>query len=337
MLKKKTTFVKYLFDEQEHLPATTGAFTDLMIQINHATKIIAHELKQAGLVDRLGYTGDVNVQGEKVKNLDRWSNEIFVEALKESRAVCTLVSEEMDEPLHLTECCKAGKYVVCFDPIDGSSNIDVNGILGTIFSVRRRRDFGTGHVSADVLQKGTEQVSAGYVMYGPSTVLVYTTGQSVNGFTLDPDTGEFVLSHPKIQIPKRGSIYSVNEGNYHRWHPQTRRVVDFLREIDKSSGRPYSLRYVGSLVADFHRTLLEGGIYLYPVDADDPDKPMGKLRLLYEASPMAFIAEVAGGRATTGDERIMDIQPSSHHQRVPLIIGSAEDVALAEDFYHGRR
>jgi fructose-1,6-bisphosphatase I len=337
MENRQTTLFQHLSAEQERFAAATGEFTALLTQISHATKIIARELNQAGLVGRLGYTGEVNVQGERVKKLDRWSNDIFVEAMKESRAACILVSEEMDEPLHLTECCKEGKYMVCFDPIDGSSNTDINGVMGTIFSVRRRRGSGAGHVPSDVLQKGTEQVAAGYVMYGPGTVLVYTTGHSVNAFTLHPDTRDFVLSHPNIRTPKRGNTYSVNEGYYHRWHPQTRRVVDYFRELDKSSGRPYSLRYVGSLVADFHRTLLEGGIYLYPANADDPKKPTGKLRLLYEAAPLGFVMEVAGGKASTGVTRILDVQPTSYHQRVPLIIGSAEDVALAEEFYKEQR
>ena len=337
MENRGTTFVRHLLTEQEAFTDSTGEFTALLTQIGLAAKIISRELSQAGLVNQLGDTGDVNVHGEKVKKLDQWANEVFVEALKESRATCTLVSEEMDEPLHLTESCEDREYVVCVDPIDGSSNIDINGVLGTIFSVRRRRTRGADHVPSDVLQKGTEQIAAGYVMYGPSTVLVYTIGRGVNAFTLDPNTREFILSHQNIQIPKRGNTYSVNEGHYHRWHPQIRMLVDYFRQLDKSSGRPYSLRYAGSLVADLHRTLLEGGIYLYPADADDPKKPTGKLRLLYEAAPMAFITEVAGGRASTGSERILEIQPSTYHQRVPLIIGSADEVSLAEDFFQGRR
>jgi fructose-1,6-bisphosphatase I len=332
-----TTLVRHLLADQGVFTAATGEFTALLTQISLAAKIISRELNQAGLVGQLGYTGEVNVQGEKVKKLDQWSNQVFVDVLAESRLACTLVSEEMEEPLHLEECCEKGKYVVCFDPVDGSSNIDINGILGTIFSVHRRRSHGPNHTPSDILQRGTEQVAAGYVIYGPSTILVYTTGRSVNGFTLDLNTREFILSHPNIRIPKRGNTYSVNEGHYHRWHPETRKVVDYLRQVDKGSGRPYSLRYAGSLVADLHRTLLEGGIYLYPADADDPDKPTGKLRLLYEAAPLGFITEVAGGRATTGEMRILDIQPSTYHQRVPLIIGGADDVALAEDFYQNRR
>ena len=320
-----TTLVHHLLTEKE-------ALAPILTQISLGAKLIARELQQAGLVNMLGYTGGVNVQGEKVKKLDLWANDAFVEILKESGRVCTLISEEMEEPLHFNDYCKEGNYLVCFDPIDGSSNIDVNGALGTIFSVRRRLGKGTDHMRPDALEKGTEQVAAGYVMYGTGTILVYTTGRGVNGFTLDPNIGEFFLSHPNIQAPKRGKTYSVNEGNYHHWHPQNRNFIDYLREIDKASGRPYSLRYTGALVADFHRTLLEGGIYLYPADADDPKKPTGKLRLLYEAAPLGFVMEVAGGKASTGEMRILDIQPSSYHQRVPLIIGSAEDVTMAEDF-----
>jgi fructose-1,6-bisphosphatase I len=325
-----TTLVHHLLTEKE-------AFAPVLTQISLGAKLIGRELQQAGLVNMLGYTGGMNVQGEKVKKLDLWANDAFVEILKESGLVCTLISEEMDEPLHFNDYCKEGSYLVCFDPIDGSSNIDVNGALGTIFSVRRRRGKEADHMRPDALEKGTEQVAAGYVMYGTGTILVYTTGRGVNGFTLDPNIGEFFLSHPNIQAPKRGKTYSVNEGNYHHWHPQSRKFIDHLREIDKASGRPYSLRYTGALVADFHRTLLEGGIYLYPADADDPKKPTGKLRLLYEAAPLGFVMEVAGGKASTGEMRILDIQPSSYHQRVPLIIGSAEDVTMAEDFYQGRR
>lgn len=334
---KEITLPRHLLMDQQTHPEATGEFTALLTQIGLATKIIAREVNRAALVGRLGYTGETNVQGEEVKKLDLWSNEVMMSALEESGLVCTLVSEEMEEPLHFAHHCGRAKYIVCFDPIDGSSNIDVNGATGTIFSVRRRHHTGADHVPADVLQKGTEQVAAGYVMYGPSTILVYTAGHGVHGFTLDPTIGEFLLSHENICIPRRGSTYSINEGHYHRWHPYTRRAVEYLREPDKASGRPYSLRYVGSLVADLHRTLLEGGIYLYPADADDPKRPTGKLRLLYEAAPMGFITEQAGGRASTGTERILDIQPSTYHQRVPLVIGSMDDVKLVEDFYQGRR
>jgi len=227
--------------------------------------------------------------------------------------------------------------VVCFDPVDGSSNLDINGIVGTIFSIRRRRAAGADHVKPDALQPGTAQVAAGYVMYGASTLLVYTAGDGVHGFTLDPTIGEFVRSHDQIRIPRRGKIYSANEGNSPRWEPGVRRYLDHLRTPDAATGRPYTARYVGSMVADVHRTLLEGGIFLYPADAAPGGKPAGKLRLLYEAAPMGFVTEQAGGKASTGRERILELQPASYHERVPLVIGSPEDVTLAEEFIAGRR
>ncbi len=337
MSVKGLTLHRHILQAQQAHPEASGEFTALLTQISLAGKVIAHEVGRAALAGTLGVTGEVNVQGEQVKKLDALSNKVMVDALEGSGLVCTMVSEEMEEPLHLRKACQRAKYVVCFDPVDGSSNIDINGVVGTIFSILRRKDRGPDHVAADVLQRGTEQVAAGYVMYGPSTVFVYTAGDGVRGFTLDPITGEFLLSHDEIRIPARGKTYSVNEGHFDRWHPPTRRLIEYLRAADKATGRPYSLRYVGSLVADLHRTLLEGGIYLYPEDADNPKQPTGKLRLLYEAAPLALVTEQAGGRASTGTERILDIAPNSPHQRVPLIIGSPEDVALAEDFCQMRR
>lgn len=335
MIAKGITFTRHLLHDQQE--TSGGELGTLLLHMSLAAKLISRELNRAALVGMLGNTGEVNVQGEQVKQLDMWSNDVFVNALKESRLVCTVVSEEMEAPLHFDRNCAAGAYVVCFDPVDGSSNIDSNVTVGTIFSVRRRRGQGRDHISTDVLQKGNEQVAAGYVMYGPSTVLVYAAGQGVHGFTLDQTIGEYVLSHPAIRIPQRGKIYSVNQGNYHRWHQETRRAVDYLNSPDKGTGRPYSLRYVGSMVADLHRTLLEGGIFMYPAEAGEGKKSTGKLRLLYEAAPMGYVVEQAGGRASTGTERILDIQPSEYHQRVPVIIGSADDVALVEEFYRGQR
>lgn len=313
---------------QEHLQGAGGPdaveLTILITQLAVVGRIIARELARAALVGQLGTTGETNVQGEKVKKLDVWANDVVVRALEETGLVSTLVSEEMAEPLRLRRTSPRGRYVVCFDPVDGSSNLDVNGIVGTIFSIRR---------GAEPLGAGTAQIAAGYVMYGPSTLMVLTTGDGVDAFTLGPTIGEFVRSHHKIRIPARGRIYSVNEGNFAKWEPGVQRYVEYLRGVDVATGRPYTARYVGSLVADVHRTLLEGGIYLYPADAGKSD---GKLRLQYEAAPMGFIAEQAGGRASTGREPIMTIHPVAPHQRVPLLIGSPEDVALAEDFIRGR-
>ncbi len=321
-----------------HVRASGGEEADdlavVLSQLALAGKLIARELAQAALVGQLGATGETNVQGEAVKKLDVWANEVLVKVLEVTGLVSTLVSEEMAEPLRLAR--SGGRYVVCFDPVDGSSNLDVNGIVGTIFSVRRRRASGVDHVPADPLQPGTAQVAAGYIMYGPGTVLVYTAGNGVHGFTLDPGIGEFVRSHHQIRIPARGRTYSVNEGNSPRWHPSIRRYIEHLRTADVATGRPYTARYVGSLVADVHRTLLEGGIYLYPADAAADGKATGKLRLLYEAAPMGFVVEQAGGRASTGSERILEIHPTAYHQRVPLLIGSPDDVTLAEEFIAGR-
>jgi len=314
-----------------------GDLAIVLDQLTLAGKVIARELARAALIGQLGTTGETNVQGETVKKLDVWANDVMVSALEATGLVCTLVSEEMAEPLHLAQHCARGRYIACFDPVDGSSNLDVNGIVGTIFSIRRHQGDGNDHVAADTLRPGTEQVAAGYIMYGPGTLLVYTNGAGVNGFTLDPTIGEFVRSHQGIRIPARGRTYSVNEGNSPRWDPSLRRYIEHLRATDVASGRPYTARYVGSLVADLHRTLLEGGIYLYPADARADGKATGKLRLLYEAAPMGFITEQAGGKASTGLERVLEIQPTAYHQRVPLLIGSPEDVTLAEEFISGGR
>lgn len=324
----------------QHIRSEALGIGDLAIVLNQlavAGKIIARELAHAALAGQLGVTGDTNVQGEKVKKLDVWANEVVVRALDASGLVCTVVSEEMDEALHLPERCGQAKYVVCVDPVDGSSNLDINGIVGTIFSVRRTHGRGADHVKADAVQPGTAQVAAGYIMYGPSTVLVYTTGDGVNAFTLEPTIGEFVRSHQKIQIPGRGHIYSVNDAHAPVWQPGVQRYLEYLRAHDKPTGRPYTARYVGSMVADMHRTLLEGGIFLYPAEVGADGKAGGKLRLQYEAAPMSFVVEQAGGKASTGTERIQEIQPTSPHQRVPILIGSREDVALAQEFVTGHR
>jgi len=319
----------------QHVRSATFGGGDLAVVLNQlavAGKLIARELSQAALVGRLGDAGRINVQGEVVKKLDLWANEVVVRALEASGLVGVVVSEELDDPLHLGD----GPYVVCIDPVDGSSNLDINGIVGTIFSVRRRGG-GQEGMAADAAQPGSAQVAAGYIMYGPSTVLVYTVGQGVHGFTLEPTIGEFIQSHEDIRIPGRGRIYSVNDANAPLWQPGIGRYVEYLRAHDKATGRPYTARYVGSMVADVHRTLLEGGIFLYPAILGPDGRASGKLRLQYEAAPMGFLVEQAGGRASTGGERILDVEPRSPHQRVPIMIGSAEDVALAEEFVAGRR
>jgi fructose-1,6-bisphosphatase I len=251
--------------------------------------------------------------------------------LRQSGACAALVSEESTDPIEIPEAGGAHGLVVCCDPVDGSSNLDVNGTVGTIFSVRPSG----GRIPAGpaALGRGTEQIAAGYVMYGPGTALVYTVGQGSHGFTLNPETGEFLLTHPNIRIPRRGKVYGINEGNVASWHPGQRAFVEYLRTPDKPSGRPYSLRYSGAMVADVHRTLLDGGLFMYPSDCSDPAKPKPKLRLLYEVAPMAFVVEQAGGSASTGTGRVLDLQATEYHQRAPIILGSPDDVAMAEEFY----
>ncbi len=309
----------------------SGTLNDLLA----VAKVISREVNKAGLAGILGLTGEVNVQGEEVQKLDEYANDIISKQMAASGYVCVMASEEVDDPIPAEPGCE-GEYTLAFDPLDGSSNIDVNVNIGTIFSIHRKITKAAAGTAEDLLQPGRKQVCAGYIVYGSSTMLVYSVGYGVHGFTLDPSIGEFILSHPNITMPARGKIYSVNEGNHNYWHKNTKRYVEYLKESDPKTKRPYSLRYIGSLVADFHRTLLKGGIFMYPRDYKDPNKPKGKLRLLYEAAPMAFLAEQAGGRASDGEQNILDIAPTGLHQRVPLYIGSREDIDQAEEFVQGK-
>jgi fructose-1,6-bisphosphatase I len=284
-------------------------------------------------VDILGYTGGENVHGEKVQKLDRFAHETIYRVLGSTGQLAVMASEEDEDVIHVPSDQPVGRYVVNFDPLDGSSNINANVNIGTIFSVLPRVTREGGGTLADCVQPGNRQLCAGYVMYGSSTMLVYTTGRGVHGFTYEPSVGEFLLSHPEIRTPPRGRIYSVNEGNYFKWDDGVKRYVDWLKMEDPPTGRPYSARYVGSLVADFHRNLLYGGIYLYPGDRRNPH---GKLRVLYEAAPLAFIVEQAGGSASDGTKRIMDLVPTTLHQRTPLYLGSPADVKECETFVQGR-
>ena len=327
------TLTRHIIQKQAAHPAATGEFSALMVQIGLVGKMIAQDLRRAGLINVLGTTGETNIQGEEVKKLDEIANETFLKVFEYSDLVCALASEEMEKPVHLPENWPRGKYMLLFDPLDGSSNTDVNMPLGTIFSIFRYEGKARLPSEAELIRRGTEQMAAGYLMYGSSTMLVFTAGQGVHGFTLDPGVGEYLLSHENIRIPAKGKVYAVNEGNYHKWPAGTRQFVDYLKAHDKATGRPYSTRYSGCMVADVHRLLLGGGIYLYPGETDKPD---GKLRLLYEANPLAMVVEQAGGRASTGTMRILEIEPKSLHQRVPLFIGSPEDVSLAEACIQGR-
>ncbi|MFZ5916419.1 MAG: class 1 fructose-bisphosphatase [Chloroflexota bacterium] len=329
MTNEIITIERHILDQQRRFPDATGEFTNLLYDIALAAKIISREVSKAGLVEILGKTGEENVQGEQVMKLDVFANEMLVRMNDHTGRLCAMASEEIADIIPIPERFPCGRYALIFDPLDGSSNIDVNVSIGTIFSIHRKVSKGPRGSVEDFLQPGYHQAAAGYVIYGSSTMMVYTTGQGVHGFTLDPSVGEFLLSHPNIQTPPRGKYYSVNEGYYTRWSEGVCRFVDYLKTPDKATGRPYSGRYIGSLVADFHRNLLAGGIFMYPADVN---KPEGKLRLLYEASPLAFIVEQAGGRASDGRQNILHIQPQSLHQRVPLFIGSREDVDLADRF-----
>jgi fructose-1,6-bisphosphatase I len=328
------TVSRHILDSQRLHPDATGALSSLLSELIVAAKTISAEVNMAGLADILGMSGKTNIQGEEVQKLDEFANNTIKRRMARSGFLCVMTSEEEDDIIPVAEGYE-GKYTLAFDPLDGSSNIDVNVSIGTIFSIHRCRTQAGPGGKEDLLQKGRDQVAAGYIVYGSSTMLVYTTVDGVHGFTLDPSVGEFYLSHPNIRVPVRSRYYSINEGNSSRWHDDVKRYLSFLKEEDKESGRPYSTRYIGSLVADFHRNLIAGGIFLYPGDRKNPE---GKLRLLYEAAPLAFIIEQAGGRAITGDGRnILDIEPVSLHQRVPLIIGSKHDVDLAEEYLSGRR
>ena len=332
MTEKIITIERHILEQQRCFPKATGGFTNLLYDIALAAKIISREVSKAGLAEILGLAGEENVQGEQVMKLDVFANEMLIRMNDHTGRLCAMASEENPDVIPIPERFPCGKYVLVFDPLDGSANIDLNVSVGTIFSIHRKVSDGQRGTLEDFLQSGYKQVAAGYIVYGSSTMMVYTTGQGVHGFTLDPSVGEFLLSHPNIQIPPRGKYYSTNEGNYHYWSEGVRRYVDYLKVSDEATGRPYSGRYIGTLVADFHRNLLAGGIFMYPAATKDPQKPHGKLRLLYEAAPLAFIVEQAGGRASDGTQDILQIQPESLHQRVPLFIGSREDVDEAEQF-----
>lgn len=329
------TIERHILETQKkEFPTATGAFSALMYDIAFSAKIIGSSVNKAGLVDILGLTGNENVQGEEVQKLDDFANETLIKALDHTGRLCCMASEESEGLIEIPEKYECGKYVLMFDPLDGSSNIDANVSIGTIFSIFHKVSEGDRGAIEDCLQQGKKQVAAGYIIYGSSTMLVYTAGNGVHGFTLDPGIGEFLLSHSFIETPKRGKIYSCNEGNYAKWEPNLRRYIDYIKTPDKTSGRPYKSRYIGSLVADFHRNLLYGGIFIYPADSSNPN---GKLRLLYEANPLAFIVEQAGGAASDGKMDILDKTAQSLHERTPLIIGSYEDVREVESFLNGQR
>jgi fructose-1,6-bisphosphatase I len=324
------TLNEFILDKQNEFTFASGDLTRLLNDIGIASKIVNREVRKAGLLNILGAAGTENIQGEDQQKLDVYADNQFINAFRFGGQVCAVATEENEDFLAFENApSKDGKYVVTFDPLDGSSNIDVNISIGTIFSIYRRVTKEGPAQLEDFLQKGTQQVAAGYVVYGSSTMLVYSTGKGVNGFTLDPSIGVYCLSHPDMKMPEDGRLYSFNEGNYNSYSKGLQKYCDWVKEEDKATGRPYSCRYIASMVADVHRNLIKGGVFCYPATAASPN---GKLRLLYECNPMAFIVEQAGGIATTGTQRILDIKPTELHQRVPVIMGSKNMVNKVLEF-----
>ena len=330
MIKKNQTLGEFIIGNQASFKYSSGELSSLLNSIRLAAKVVNHEVNKAGLVDIIGNAGDVNIQGENQQKLDVYANDKFIQTLTNRNIVCGIASEEEDDFISINSIDEnhQNKYIVLIDPLDGSSNIDVNVSVGTIFSIYRRvTPVGTPVTLDDFLQKGNQQVAAGYVVYGTSTMLVYTTGDGVNGFTLNPAIGSFYLSHPNMEFPESGTIYSVNEGNYIHFPQGIKNYIKYCQREEED--RPYTSRYIGSLVSDFHRNMIKGGIYLYPKSSLNSN---GKLRLLYECNPMAFIAEQAKGLASDGFIRILDIEPTELHQRVPFICGSKNMVSKVEQF-----
>ena len=326
--KRLETLEEYIIQSQNRFPGATGELSQLLRDISLAAKIISREVNKAGITNILGVDGSTNIHGEAVKKLDIFADQQLISALDRSLITCMVISEENDGIVKLSS--KGGKYIVYLDPLDGSSNIDVNVSIGSIFSIYMREARFNGNLREDdALQPGTKQVAAGYVLYGSSTILAYTTGLGVSVFTLDPSIGEFILSDRSIKMPDHGPIYSINEGSYNSWDLGLKKYIKYCQEEDAETGRPYSARYIGSMVADIHRTLIKGGIFIYPHSSKYPN---GKLRLMYECNPLSFTIEQAGGKATNGSKRIMEIEPTSIHQQTPIYIGSKDNVDKVTEF-----
>jgi fructose-1,6-bisphosphatase I len=320
-----TTLSRHVLQQLQSFSPDAQDLSALMNRIALAGKLIARRLSRAGLMENvLGFTGEVNVQGEEVKRMDAFANEVFISVFKQSGLVCRLASEEMEQPYHIPENCPIGRYTLLYDPIDGSSNVDININVGSIFAILQQEGDDLDGSGSDLLQSGRKQIAAGYILYGPSTMLVYTIGKGTHAFVLDPSLGEFILASENIRIPEHGSIYSLNEGNFWQWEEPIR---DYIRYMHRHEG--YTARYGGAMVGDLHRLLFQGGVFLYPGTIK---KPEGKLRMLYEAAPMAMLIEQAGGRASNGTQEILDMVPNHLHARTPLIIGSLDNVALVESF-----
>lgn len=332
MVDRKTnrviTLEEYIIQAQNKFPGATGELSQLLRDIGLAAKIISREVNKAGITNILGEDGTTNVHGESVKKLDLFADKQLISALNRSEITCMVISEENDGIVELDN--DGGKYIVYLDPLDGSSNIDVNVSIGSIFSIYMRKEPTSKKLTEeDALQPGTKQVAAGYVLYGSSTLLAYTTGCGVSVFTLDPSIGEFILSDDDLMIPERGKIYSVNEGSYHSWEEGLKKYVKYCQVEDPDTNRPYKARYIGSMVADVHRTLITGGIFIYPNSSQYPN---GKLRLMYECNPLSFVIEQAGGMAIDGKGRILEIEPKLIHQRTPIFIGSKKNVLKVKEF-----
>lgn len=320
-----TTLSRHVLQQLQSFSPEAQDLSAIMNRLALAGKLISRRLSRAGLVENaLGFTGEVNVQGESVKKMDVFANDVFISVFKQSGLVCRLASEEMEKPYYIPENCPVGRYTLLYDPIDGSSNVDINLNVGSIFSIRQQEGDDVDGEAKDLLQNGHKQIAAGYILYGPTTVLVYSMGHGVHSFILDPSLGEFILAQENIQVPHHGPVYSANEGNYWQWDESIR---EYIRYMHRHEG--YTARYSGALVGDFHRILLQGGVFVYPGTVK---KPEGKLRLLYESAPLAFLIEQAGGRASTGTQAILDVIPKELHSRTPLAIGSTEDVQLVESF-----
>jgi fructose-1,6-bisphosphatase I len=325
-----TTLSRHVLQQLQSFSPDAQDLSAIMSRIALAGKLIARRLSKAGLMaDVLGFTGETNVQGESVKKMDVFANEVFISVFKQSGLVCRLASEEMDKPYYIPENCPIGRYTLLYDPIDGSSNVDINLNVGSIFAIRQQEGNDLDGEARDLLQNGRQQIAAGYILYGPSTILVYSIGRGVHAFVLDPSLGEFILAQENIIIPDHGPIYSTNEGNFWQWDEAIR---DYTRYVHRHDG--YTARYSGALVGDIHRILMQGGVFLYPGTVKNPQ---GKLRLIYETAPLAFLIEQAGGKASDGVTNLLDIVPDQLHTRTPLVIGSVEDVKLVESFIADRR
>ena len=336
-MAKGITVTEYILAGQRERPEATGAFTALLAELTVAAKVIAQKVNKANLTDDLGFVGSESADEEHFQMLVEFANATIINRVSHIGHLWCMASKKDTDVIPIPPKYSKGDYILVFDPLGGITNIDVHITVGTIFSILKKEVSGDMSIMTDVLQPGHKQLAAGYFIYGSSTTMVYTTGSGVHGFTLEPRIGEFLLSHENIRIPKKGKTYSVNEGNYYFWDEHMQNLAEYFKTPDIKTGRPYTLRYTGSFVADFHRNLMKGGIHMYPVDSKDPMKPHGKLMLMCEVNPLAFVVEQAGGVASTGSERILDIQPRHLHQRVPVFIGSAADVRLAEKIVQGKK